>query len=583
MKNKVKKISAFLKFHTHVAIEMLQVYKWKTVLLLILSLLLPIEEIIAIKYSEYLTNSVIYIQEDYEFLNIIRTLIIFITIIFIFKIINWIFDITYNWYAKNVSMDINEKLLKKLSKIEYEYFEDANIHNKIFMAKSAPERYSTSMFVMTALVNYFVKLFAYVFMLAQIELIFIPLIFILLIFNTIISYKAISKWGNYYSENVIPHQRMCNYFESIMNNRISQSNIQINRQLPFFVKKYEECADLERKHTLKSNLFNFVAEFVAAILFGIIFGIIIIYTIVAIIGGKYQLGVLTAVCAIMFSVFGIMKGLISFTFQEKEYMQIVMAYEEIMELNEVNHEKSYKEDNGYLMLNDVSYKYKQSKYNIINDISIEFKSNEKIAIVGENGSGKTTFIYLLLDMLKNQKGTIINSIGDAIGILQEFPEYSLSIKENIELGRGGEIMEKVEIINILQKVQLWEYVKSLPDGINTYIGQLEDGTEFSKGQFQRLAVARLLANKNANIWILDEPTAYLDPIAEIDMYEYILNLGKEKLIFFISHRLGFAKFADKILVIDKGKIIESGKHEVLMQREGKYYNMYQLQKNWYIS
>ena len=103
----------------------------------------------------------------------------------------------------------------------------------------------------------------------------------------------------------------------------------------------------------------------------------------------------------------------------------------------------------------------------------------------------------------------------------------------------------------------------------------------SKGQWQRLAIARLLAQKDANVWILDEPTAYLDPIAEIEMYQYIFSLAEDRLVLFISHRLGFAKNADRIIVIAEGMIVQDGTHRELINTNGLYQEMYMAQKDWY--
>ena len=112
---------------------------------------------------------------------------------------------------------------------------------------------------------------------------------------------------------------------------------------------------------------------------------------------------------------------------------------------------------------------------------------------------------------------------------------------------------------------------------------MDNNGDFSKGEWQRLAIARLLAKKNAKIWILDEPTAYLDPLSEIDLYDMIYRLAEDRIVIFISHRLGFAKKTERILVFDKGKIVEQGNHDRLMEIEGIYKEMYSIQQEWYES
>ena len=113
------------------------------------------------------------------------------------------------------------------------------------------------------------------------------------------------------------------------------------------------------------------------------------------------------------------------------------------------------------------------------------------------------------------------------------------------------------------------------------LGQLGDGIDLSKGQWQRIAIARLLANPAAELWILDEPTAYLDPMTEIEIYRLIQELSGDRAVIFISHRLGFVRNADRIIVFEKGKVALSGKHAELMEQGGIYAEMYESQKQWY--
>ena len=142
-------------------------------------------------------------------------------------------------------------------------------------------------------------------------------------------------------------------------------------------------------------------------------------------------------------------------------------------------------------------------------------------------------------------------------------------------------MPDKKIIAILKKVGLYDYVMTKSNNIHTMLGQLDKGEELSVGQWQRLAIARLLANDNAKVWILDEPTAHLDPMAEIEMYRLIFELAEDKLVIFISHRLGFARMADKIIVFNNGKVEEEGNHESLMKQCGLYKQMFEVQKEMY--
>lgn len=319
-------------------------------------------------------------------------------------------------------------------------------------------------------------------------------------------------------------------------------------------------------------------NFSTTLLFITIYIVSLIYIANNIVSGKSEIGEFVLISSVLFSLYNILNELTSFIFAQKNYIKVLKTYSEIIGIKDKK-ETEYQSDNKSLIFEDVKYKYKQAQDYALKKIAFKFNAAEKIAIVGENGSGKTTMISIILNLLENEYGTYKNNVGKPVAILQDFQIYQLTIKQYIELGRGGEEMPESEVIDILKKVQLFDVISKYKDGIYTRIGQLNDGIELSRGQQQRLALGRLLANKDAKIWILDEPTSYLDPIAEIDMYKYILELSGNKLVFFISHRLGFAKNADKIIVINNGEIVESGTHENLLKNtSGLYYKMYQTQK-----
>ena len=228
---------------------------------------------------------------------------------------------------------------------------------------------------------------------------------------------------------------------------------------------------------------------------------------------------------------------------------------------------------------------------LLNEIVERFPSGVVI-LQGDLAAGKTTFVNLMTELTKRYDGRILingASTKDSLGllrnstavILQDFAEYQVTIRENIELGDINRTFSDEEIYDILKKVRLYDDVMKLPDKIDTMLGQINEGTELSKGQWQRLAVARLLAKKNAKIWILDEPTAYLDPMAEIEMYNFIYSLKGDRTVIFISHRLGFARRADRILVFKDGKVVEEGSHSKLMNNDNEYARMFTKQKAWY--
>jgi len=241
---------------------------------------------------------------------------------------------------------------------------------------------------------------------------------------------------------------------------------------------------------------------------------------------------------------------------------------------------------------NVSFKYPGTERYILKNCSFKLLANMHYAFVGVNGAGKTTITKLLTGMYDNYEGDIyINgknlreySLPELKGIFsvvyQDFAKYSIPLKDNIKLGNvltddDERVKEAISTIN------LDETVDKLPEGADTWLGKIkEDGLDLSGGEWQRLAIARNLYSRRP-VSILDEPTAALDPLAESNIYEMFGRISAGKSTIFITHRLGAARLADEILVIDEGRIVEQGTHNSLIELDGLYAKMYESQKGWY--
>ena len=247
-----------------------------------------------------------------------------------------------------------------------------------------------------------------------------------------------------------------------------------------------------------------------------------------------------------------------------------------------------------LDIENMSFSYLGDK-NQLEDISLHIKKGEHIAIVGANGAGKTTLVKLLLRLYDPKTGIVkyngkdykdldLKSLRSKVGaVFQNVETYAVSIAENILL-RKPETEDDYKIIDEALKFSgLVEYVNSLENGLNTELSRefFHQGLVFSGGLNQRLAIARGYA-QNYELFILDEPSSALDPIAETEVYRNMLAMGKDKTIIFISHRLTTTVNADKIYLFDDGKIIEEGTHEELMAKDGLYRKMFVSQSKKYI-
>jgi ABC-type multidrug transport system fused ATPase/permease subunit len=248
---------------------------------------------------------------------------------------------------------------------------------------------------------------------------------------------------------------------------------------------------------------------------------------------------------------------------------------------------------GGIEFKNVWFKYPHSKKYVLENINFTIGERENLALVGENGAGKTTLIKLLCGFYQPTKGQILvnginvldydrSSYWKMLGVLfQDFSQYPFSAKESIGLGDVGRIRNIEEIKLAARLTGVDEFIDSLPLKYKTPLAkQFEKGVEPSRGQWQRIALARILF-RNSPIVILDEPTSNVDPKAEEEIFEKILELAQDKILILISHRFSTVRKADRILNLDRGRIIEQGTHEELMKKDGEYADLFRLQAKGY--
>lgn len=240
---------------------------------------------------------------------------------------------------------------------------------------------------------------------------------------------------------------------------------------------------------------------------------------------------------------------------------------------------------------NVSFKYQSAEKSTINNMSFKVNKGENIAIVGENGAGKTTAVKLLCGLYYPTSGEILingKSNRDFSGnsyfnlfsaVFQDYYFMPMTIAENICATSN---YDKEKLFAAFKKAGISDKINTLPDKEKSYMIKdvYKDAVDFSGGEKQKLLLAKAIY-KNAPVLILDEPTAALDPIAENELYLKYNEITSNKISFFISHRLSSTRFCDRILFIKDGRIAESGTHEELMALKGLYYRMYQIQSYYY--
>ncbi len=241
---------------------------------------------------------------------------------------------------------------------------------------------------------------------------------------------------------------------------------------------------------------------------------------------------------------------------------------------------------------NVSFQYPGSVDYALKNVNIKFRIGERLAVVGRNGSGKTTFIKLLCRLYDPTEGEILlNGINirkynylDYMSVFsvvfQDFKLFAFPLGQNVA-AKSSYDKERVE--NSLQKAGFGERLSDMPDGLETYLYKefSEKGVDISGGEAQKIALARSLY-KDSPFIILDEPTAALDPVAEADMYTRFNEVAEDKTVIYISHRLSSCQFCDEIAVFENGEIVQKGSHKELVEdKNGKYYELWQAQAQYY--
>ncbi len=242
---------------------------------------------------------------------------------------------------------------------------------------------------------------------------------------------------------------------------------------------------------------------------------------------------------------------------------------------------------------NISFKYPKTERYILKNFNLTIKPGEKIALVGENGAGKTTLIKLLLRFYDVTEGELlINKINikqlnlddwyKQIGVLfQDFIKYQFTFKENIIFGNQEKKTNIDLLYQAIKKAGADKFLSSLPKGLEQTVGKMfDDGIELSGGQWQKSALARAFF-RDAPILILDEPTSAIDAKSEYEIYENVQKLQKDKTVIIISHRFSTVRNADRIIVLEDGKIVEEGDHKKLMREKGLYAELFELQAKGY--
>ena len=523
----------------------------------------------------------------------------FIILILIYQYIYSVFnEIVAQKLSIKLSLTFQEDLNYKRSKLLYAVIENNDAWDIISRACNNPSGRIISGFNHVMDIIHTSVLFGSLLMISMRYVWWVGIVIIICgIPLFILAYKAGKQ--NYDAERKVTNlQRRANYFSGVLSGRgFIEERATFNYEETINLQWYEKY-EQARKISMKVQLKNFFRmKGTSLTIVGV--NIILILSLLPAVSQQIMtIGIFMGLVIGFFNLVDTMSwrlpSIMSQMANNKEYLIDLNKFYLLDEQEGATDIPSKLNDFKYesIIFDNVSFKYPNTDNYILENCSFKLMNGLHYAFVGVNGAGKTTIVKLLTRLYENYEGVILindkdirlYSLAEIKGIFsvvyQDFSKYYFTIKENIKLGNILSDDENA-IIEAVNKVNLDKKIFELYQGLDASLGKLEDdGIELSGGEWQRIAIARSLYSQAA-IHILDEPTASLDPIAEAKIYSMFkeISIGLSTII--ITHRLGAARLADEILVLNNGAIEEKGTHDNLMSKKGLYCNMYESQKGLY--
>ncbi|HEM5209880.1 TPA: ABC transporter ATP-binding protein [Streptococcus suis] len=498
--------------------------------------------------------------------------------------------LSYNSY-KNVGKFMAELMLK-LDKISPVCFEDSRFLDNLDQVKRCIEYESYGYFssncirLLTYYGVFFVSISFHFFHLSPI----IPVVILLSFIPALLGHFVQVKFFTNLEEESAPLRRQFSYYRDAI---VAQANFKETRMLGayvYFKKLFKDSLLLlTQKYwevELKVVALRFLLDLVSFV--GFTISTIILFN--SALDKQISLATFIAVFGALSQLFSMSDELIStYVSEASESLGKIKTYFKILDWEEVDGKIEQLDFSKGIKATHVNFTYPTNDTESIRDLNIYLSEKETLAIVGENGSGKTTLVRLLLGLYRPNSGKVQvggldtrttqpRAIYDGFSaVFQNFMRYKMTLFENVLISDTWQ--EKKNSIRV-EEVLAAVHVKHEEIGLNNMLSTEFGGIDLSGGQWQRIAIARGLYRFN-DVVVLDEPTAAIDPIEEERLYAHFRELTRYKTAIFITHRLASAKFADRIVVMDKGQIIEIGTHNQLIQLQGKYAKMWQEQAKWY--
>jgi ATP-binding cassette, subfamily B, bacterial len=487
---------------------------------------------------------------------------------------------------------VNELILEKALTLDLTHFEDSEFYDKMSQARSQASSRPLSLITRTfGLCQSALTLLTFIGLLWQ----FSGWAVVVLILAAIPSFIAETRFAEHAFRLFrwrSPETRQQHYLETLLAREDYAKEVQLYQLGDILLQRYRDIFYRlykdDRNLTIKKGVWGYLLGLLSTIAFYGAYAWIVIETIV----GTISLGEMTMYLMVFRqgqSTFASALTSIGGMYEDNLYLANLYEFLE-QPMPQTQGRITQGKTNDGIRFEHVSFSYPGSQTSVLNDISLHLPLGEKLAIVGENGSGKTTLIKLLTNLYTPTSGRILldgvdlrdwdlDVLRQRIGVIfQNFVQYQFTVGENVGVGDVLNLEDRQEWEIAADKGMASPFIDTLPEKFDTQLGKwFKGGQELSGGQWQKIALARAFMRSNADILILDEPTAAMDAEAEMNIFNHFRSLTESKMVVLISHRFSTVRMADKIIVMANGAIIEQGSHEQLIAAAGRYAHLFSLQ------